>query len=58
MTPGDVSLARTQQQEIATPKKSRAEQSADGEKLKEFSGPTWQSNAQGVQNEKVAQQDW
>ncbi|XP_031600713.1 LIM domain only protein 7-like isoform X6 [Oreochromis aureus] len=58
MTPGDVSLARTQQQEIATPKKSRAEQSADGEKLKELSGPTWQSNAQGVQNEKVAQQDW
>lgn len=59
MTPGDVSLARTQQQENAMPKKTREEeQSADGEKLKELLGPKQQSNAHEVQNEMVAQQDW
>lgn len=55
VTPGDVGLARTQQQENAMPKKTREEeQSTDGEKLK----AKRQSNAHEVQNEMVAQQDW
>ncbi|XP_030582328.1 LIM domain only protein 7b isoform X2 [Archocentrus centrarchus] len=57
VTPGDERLTRAQQHVNGLSKKTREEEQSPEGQLKE-SRPKLQSTAQGVQNDKITQQDW